>query len=430
MRKASRITTLLTFALLASSYVDADDLPAKQRFMGTGSCSSSNCHGSTSARTGNDILQNEYVTWLKHDKHSQAFNVLAGPDSKKIAANLSIKDPQKEKLCLDCHATYVSEKLRGPKYVVEDGVSCESCHGAAESWLETHSQKGSSHAENVKHGMKDLNDMHSRAVQCLSCHYGTDEKTVNHRLYGAGHPRLSFELDTFGVLQAKHWAIDKDYVDRKGPYVPLKAWLAGQVALSQETLKALKSPTRSKFGIFPELSLFDCYSCHHSLTDDQWKKRSYGNSPGELHLNLPSLLMIREISTAITPAISKELASLVETLHNEYVKNGAASGISRLETLIDGPLVSATKNFEVNDRTAKSVAASLINFCTAKPFFKYEVAEQTAMGIQAALASSESLGKTYKASLDKMFDSLTSSESFEPEKFTAACSEFKNQLAK
>ena len=115
---------------------------AENKFMGTGSCSSSNCHGSASPRAGSNVLQNEYVTWTKHDKHSKAWLVLKEADAQKIGQNLGLSDPSTAPSCLGCHATSLPPELHGPKFTVEDGVSCESCHGAAEHWLDKHAQSG------------------------------------------------------------------------------------------------------------------------------------------------------------------------------------------------------------------------------------------------------------------------------------------------
>ncbi len=222
--------------------------------------------------------------------------MLLNEDSQKIAKHLGIQQPEQEPLCLRCHATYVPDiESRGPKYSLEDGVSCESCHGAAEKWLPTHSVAGATHEQNIENQLANIAPLDKRAKMCLSCHYGTDEKTVNHNLYGAGHPRLSFELDTFGVLQPKHWVVDDDYRKRKSEYVPVVTWLVGQTVQAHESLIAIDSPKRSRNGWYPELSLFDCNSCHHNLTDEQWKVRSYAaGQPGELRLNLPSLMVLRE----------------------------------------------------------------------------------------------------------------------------------------
>lgn len=414
---------LVLIAPLLCREVAAEPVGAK--YMGTGSCSSSNCHGSVNALRGSHVLQNEYHTWLKHDKHSQAYSVLANHDSKRIAELMRLGDPQQEPLCLSCHATYVPNPSdRGDKYVLEDGVSCESCHGPAEKWLTTHTVAGATHAQNVENGLRDMVVFDKRGKLCLSCHYGTDEKTVNHDLYGAGHPRLSFELDTFGVLQPKHWIIDDDYKQRKGDYSPLHAWFLGQLVQAEETLAALESPKRSKNGTFPELSLFDCNSCHHSLTEDQWKERTYGGRPGQLNLNLPSLVLLREAVIAINPHTGQELKARMNDLHLDYKNDMGRNSIPTIKRILTSqvaPLAEQLATLSSEDqKTAKAILRQLSTFASNTPWLKYEVAEQVAMGMQAILASIPSLGAAYKPQLDEIFASLSSSEAFKPDRFTAA----------
>lgn len=395
--------------------------PSTDKFMGTGSCSSSNCHGSVNPIKGAEVLQNEYYTWLKHDKHSQAYSNLTTPDAQRMAVLLNMRDPTKEPLCLKCHATYVPDKARqGAKFSLEDGVSCESCHGAAERWLSSHTEGTASHEKNVENGLRDITPLDTRATLCLSCHYGDEDKAVTHDLYGAGHPRLSFELDTFGVLQPKHWVVDEEYSKRKGPYVPLAAWFIGQTAHAQETIKALQSPIRSKNGQFPELSVFDCFSCHHSLTEDQWKQRTYGGEPGRLRLNLAPLVMLQESFSAIDPAIGSELSSLVSTLHSKYQADGAVEALSALSTLLSTKVLPRVNKLEASPAICLRTLRALTEYGSKNPSPKYEVAEQIGMGMQAVLATSPELGKRFDNQLKVVFDSLASSEAFKAESFTAA----------
>lgn len=394
---------------------------ASPRYLGPGSCSSSNCHGNVKSLNSSDVLQNEYVTWSKHDRHSRAYLSLLNEDSKKIAANLNIGAPSKEPLCLKCHSTYVPEAdRRGPKFQHEDGVSCESCHGAAEGWLQSHAVDGTTHADNVKNGLTDLGPLNTRAQLCLSCHYGTEDKTVNHNLYGAGHPRLSFELDTFGVLQPKHWVVDADYEKRKGPYHSLAAWMTGQLHHAESTIEALKSPSRSKNGMFPELSLFDCFSCHHSLTEDQWKKRSYNGAPGQLKLNLPSLIILREATSALNKNVSDELGAQITVLHTTYKNDGAPEAIEAIDSILTTKVQPLVEKLPTDPVTATHVLKALAQFAANQPWPTYELAEQLGMGMQAAVASSPELAKIYGIEIKELFGTLKSSKAFAAEKFTAA----------
>ncbi len=82
----------------------------------------------------------QYTVWSKAD-HSHAFSLLASPEAKETAKKLGIDDPQKSPKCLKCHSTVYNwtevrvknidvKKDGTPRLTIEEGVSCESCHGA------------------------------------------------------------------------------------------------------------------------------------------------------------------------------------------------------------------------------------------------------------------------------------------------------------
>ena len=418
-------------ALLLFPSIALANPPSAGVYLGPGSCSSSNCHGDIKPRNSSNVLQNEYTTWSKHDRHSRAYLTLLNPDSKKIASNLGIPDASRAPLCLSCHATYVTEKeQRGEKFRLEDGVSCESCHGAAGGWIKTHAEAGVSHADNIKNGLKEIVPLDSRATLCLSCHYGTEDKTVNHKLYGAGHPRLSFELDTFGVLQPKHWVVDADYEKRKAPYVPLTAWLVGQARLADETLKALASEKRSRQGMLPELSLFDCFSCHHTLADEQWKHRSYGGKPGELKLNLPSLIIVREALAPLNSSLSEQMAVLLTALHEHYSIDGAREEIAALTKLVEREVIPYILTVQATPENSYKVLAAMTSFAATYQWPTFEIAEQMGMGIQAVVATSPELARRYAGEVKELFGTLKSSSAFKPERFSTVAKKLEASVKK
>jgi len=392
---------------------------ATPQLLGPGSCSSSNCHGNVKPLNSSNILQNEYITWSRHDRHSKAYLTLQSADSKKIATNLGLGAPTRDPLCLSCHSIYSAAPLpKSEKFRLEDGVSCEACHGAAGDYLKSHAVTGASHSDNVTKGLTDLANIDTRATLCLSCHFGTDEKTVNHDLYGAGHPRLTFELDTFGVLEPKHWVVDADYEKRKGPYIPARAWVIGQLHHAEAALAALKSPVRSKSGEFPELSIFDCYSCHHTLSEDQWKKRSYGGKPGRLKLNLPALVTLRVVVTALDPSLGEQLREQLEGVHDGYMKGTAQGAVDALETLLTTKISPLLKQLHLDASTESRILNSLTRYAATTPWLTFELAEQLAMGMQATIASSPELAKRYDAALKELFTTLKSADTFKPDTFT------------
>ena len=48
------------------------------KYTGPGSCASSACHGAITPQNVNDVLQNEYSTWIVKDKHAQSYKALTG----------------------------------------------------------------------------------------------------------------------------------------------------------------------------------------------------------------------------------------------------------------------------------------------------------------------------------------------------------------
>jgi Cytochrome c554 and c-prime len=72
-----------------------------------------------------------YEDWLK-TQHAQAYNTLGTPESHTVYADLGHSgNPQEDPNCLKCHVTgYGLDTLRTAKVVKEDGITCESCHGA------------------------------------------------------------------------------------------------------------------------------------------------------------------------------------------------------------------------------------------------------------------------------------------------------------
>jgi hypothetical protein len=88
------------------------------------------CH---KAKTGD-----QWAKW-EESKHAGAFATLGTDAAKAIATEKGLGDPQKEEACLKCHATHaflgrdVVINAKG-KYLDDEGVGCEACHGAGSDY--------------------------------------------------------------------------------------------------------------------------------------------------------------------------------------------------------------------------------------------------------------------------------------------------------
>lgn len=77
----------------------------------------------------------QYKLW-KAGPHAKAFETLKTAAAKEVGAKLGVSDPATSDKCLKCHVTAhgVDAKLKGKKYTAEEGVGCESCHGAGSKY--------------------------------------------------------------------------------------------------------------------------------------------------------------------------------------------------------------------------------------------------------------------------------------------------------
>jgi hypothetical protein len=111
---------------------------------------------------------NQYGAWLEK-RHAKAFETLASEESIAQAKELGLGDPQKEPKCLVCHVTAfpVMDDLENQTITLEEGVSCESCHGPGSEYKSMKTMKaifaGEVDGESV--GLWTISEK-----TCLGCH--------------------------------------------------------------------------------------------------------------------------------------------------------------------------------------------------------------------------------------------------------------------
>ncbi len=270
--------------------------------------------GKTGAKTTQFVKLDEFATWHKKDMHSQAFRRInpvdpedgtPNPIAAKMQENLKA-DITKMAACLACHAVDLDPKAppADKRFYTAYGVSCESCHGAANKWIGEHVQadwRGYTPDKKAELGMTDLRDPAKRTEVCVSCHVGNikEGKFVTHEMYAAGHPPLpAFELVTFcrdqpaHYHQAKNEALEK--LDPKAAleryhYRPADAEVADARNLATGAVGTMKafadllaeSAATAGPNDLLDFALFDCYACHHELKIPSFRQtRGYKGAPG------------------------------------------------------------------------------------------------------------------------------------------------------
>jgi len=402
--------------------------------MGVVNCANSVCHGSVRPMKDSDVLQTEYVTWSRVDKHARAYRVLSTESALRIARNLGLaKPPNQEKICLDCHAHNVPAALRGERFRIEDGVSCEACHGPSGRWLQSHVQEGAVHADNLKAGLFPTDDPVARAKLCLSCHFGNADRFVTHRMMGAGHPRMSFELDTFTVVEPAHFKPDSDWEKRKRTWDGVKVWAIGQALIVSEMMDVLTDPKRGRDGLFPELVLFDCYACHHPMSDKRWVPRVAGLGPGAVRLNDSSMLMVRQIARVVDPGLGERIASTMTRLQQAVVAGSDAMGQAKALRADMGLLVADLEKRDIGPADMRAVLVGLIDDGVRGQYRDYAGAEQATMAIgsvanfmfqKGALKSARDVN----ASLAALQAAVGNDERYSPAQFEASLKHFRGTV--
>ena len=117
----------------------------------------------------------------------------------------------------------------------------------------------------------------------------------------AGHPRLSFELDTFTYLQPAHFRIDTDYRERKRAADSANVWAAGQAESVGAFVNVLAGPDTARAALWPEFSLFDCFGCHHAI--GALPPVAAADTLGLPRLGSPSFLLYRELTAEVAPGV-------------------------------------------------------------------------------------------------------------------------------
>jgi len=150
---------LLCSALTAYALLPVGDA----KYAGSTACKA--CHNT-------DKTGKQFAIWEK-TAHAGAFKTLQTPEADKIAAGKGITGKAAEaKECLGCHVTGHSVEAAqfDAKFAKEDGVGCESCHGAGSAFKTLHMKK-----ENIEKAIAAGMQLPkvadgSAEKQCVTCH--------------------------------------------------------------------------------------------------------------------------------------------------------------------------------------------------------------------------------------------------------------------
>ncbi|WP_271438163.1 multiheme c-type cytochrome [Pontixanthobacter luteolus] len=408
------------------------------RFEGVATCAGSTCHGRAEGN-GEAVRQDEIATWQEPSSstgaHSRAYAVLASPRGRQIASSLGLGAATSAPACLGCHATYVPQNKRGPRFQTSDGVGCETCHGASSGWLAVHYAKPATHASNVANGLIPLEKPQVRAKVCLDCHFGSADgnQFVSHSMMAAGHPRVAFELDLFSALQ-QHHDEDADYAARKGKTDSVRLWAVGQAEAVRRSTDLFARPKFGMEGVFPEYYFYDCHSCHRQITDGPQRKLTFETNPGRpipfglAPYNDENIIMLSAVSRALAPGRAAAFDGASKDFHRA-MGQGRTEAVAAAQRLRgEAAALSdslAARGYSGSD--AFTVVQKITDTATSPRFTDYAGSAQAVMAVDTLLNAMVREGRVtmgaaagIRANINRAYAAVRSPQGYNPAQFRSA----------
>ncbi|QOT74092.1 hypothetical protein H5V43_18345 [Sphingobium fuliginis] len=426
---------LLLSGLPGGEWGVADAAPAARAYTGVASCAGSTCHGRMEG-DGKVVRQDELMRWQEPSTpggaHSRAHAVLNGTRGRQIAATLGLGDAASAPACLGCHSTPAA--ARGARFLTQDGVGCEACHGPASGWIASHYAVGASHAANVAAGMTPLDRPQARASVCLDCHFGSarDGQFVTHRIMAAGHPRISFELDLFSSMQAHHDE-DGDYARRKGRTDSLKLWAVGQ-AMAVERALTLYAGAKGTEGAFPEFYFFDCQSCHRRIYDQAERSKTWEANPGRpIPAGMPpfndeNMILLSAAARVAAPGLAGRFDADSRAFHAAIARDraGAVAAAGRLAGSARA-LADAFAAGGMQGDMAFAIVREIAGSAISPRFTDYEGSVQAVMAVDTLLNGLVKSGRVtigaaagIRADVNRAYAAVREPNGYRPGDFRAA----------
>lgn len=367
-RRLSIVT--IVCAILAHGFAFAQT----NQFVGAQSCASSSCHG------GADPKSNQNLIWSQHDPHSKSFATLITSRSERIAESLNISTPAKNSRCTVCHAPFATVPVELAATVLDpaEGVSCESCHGMAKSWLRSHTRKDLSHDEKVGTGMRDLRNLYNRANACVACHQNVDADILK-----AGHPELIFELDGQSVSEPRHWQEQTNWSGAQ-------TWLVGQAVALREISWSIENK-----------------SDPHQKTRWEGLISVLGQTDAVLGSKIRGLDQFRSRDVADVPSLFSKICDSVAK---------------------DAAKMSWNTTLTKNCLLALANSSNMFRDSGVERDVQARRAERLVLGLDRLVVAENSKDKATDAALNRLFKLAQSLPDFDPKQFADALDDFAKTL--
>jgi len=369
------------------------------------------------------------------DRHSRAYQALTGPVGQRMGRLLKLSTKSEEApKCLVCHSLSVGAEKRARTFELNEGVSCENCHGPAGGWLGGHTTREWTHEKSVQLGMIDLRNLQSRTAKCLTCHLGTPDQFVDHEMIAAGHPDLYFELDSFAAAMPLHWKVPRESAPgtpaEQAAWLGMRQWGTGQAAQLKAGLDRVS--WRAKGKIWPEYSELDCFACHHALgpAAKSWRQEHgyLDRRAGDPPWVASRYIVFQHLANAVDPAMGQDLAAKMAKVQTEMNKLNpnpdAVVAAASAAAPVAQKLADKLEGMSYDAALAKRVMASITGDAEHISYAGERCAEQAAMALDSLFIAYSKEAKAgdaadVRAGINSLLQQLENPSYFEPEPFAA-----------
>ncbi|MBX3423644.1 MAG: cytochrome c family protein [Pirellulaceae bacterium] len=205
----------------------------------------------------------EVGVWKLTPHHTTFMTLHRNPAAQEIADRLGIQSFKNDANCIKCHYTMQADAHHNLQAI--SGISCESCHGAAEKWIEVHNDFGGPRAtrqtESPQHrlarlrasiggGMRNPVNVYLIAQSCYRCHTVPDERLVNVGGHNAGSMDFEFVAWSQGTLRHNFSRTQGQSNDPSSRDRLRQMFMAGMIADLEFSIRATAAATeKADFGV-------------------------------------------------------------------------------------------------------------------------------------------------------------------------------------
>lgn len=205
----------------------------------------------------------EVSVWKQTPHHNTFLTLHRNPAAAQIAERLGIESFKTDSACIQCHYTMQSDANHNLQAI--SGISCESCHGAAEKWIEHHNDYGgpkvTRETESSEHrierlrksiggGMRNPVNVYLIAQSCYRCHTVPNERLVNAGGHLVGSLDFEFVAWSQGTLRHNFVRTNGQTNDVSSRERLRQMFVAGMIADLEFSLRATAGATeKAEFGV-------------------------------------------------------------------------------------------------------------------------------------------------------------------------------------